>query len=61
MKRHVINTRDNNNEVNFHTSAHLQSLILNQADNAVIEMKYPEHFGWKFDETRYIAIVKTIV
>ena len=35
----------------------LQSLIFNQVDNAIIEMKNPEHFGWKFDGTRYIAIV----
>ena len=37
--------------------AHVQSLIFNQADNAVIEMKNPKHFRWKFDGTRYIAIV----
>ena len=37
--------------------AHLQSLIFNQADNGVIEMKNPEYFGWKFDGTHYIVIV----
>ena len=37
--------------------AHLQSLIFNQADNAITEIKNPEHFGWKFDGTRYVAIV----
>ena len=37
--------------------AHPQSLIFNQADKAVIEMKNPEHFGWKFDGTHYIATV----
>ena len=36
--------------------AHLQSLIFNQADKAVIEMKNLEHFGWKFHRTYYIAI-----
>ena len=30
----------------------LQSLIFNQADNAIIEMKNLELFGWKFDGTR---------
>ena len=37
--------------------AHLQSLIFNQADNATIEIITLEHFEWKFDGTRYIAIV----
>ena len=35
--------------------AHLQSLIFNQGNKAVIEMKNLEH--WKFDETYYKAIV----
>ena len=38
-----------------HTYIHY---IFNQADNAIIEMKNPEHFGWKFDGTHYIAIVR---
>ena len=37
--------------------AHLQSLIFYKAEKAVIEMKHPEHFGWKSDGTCYIAIV----
>ena len=37
--------------------AHLQSLIFNETNGAVIEMKNPEHFGWKFYETHYITIV----
>ena len=35
--------------------AHLQSLIFNHADNAITEIKNPEHFGRKFDGTRYVA------
>ena len=42
------------NMSNVQISSHL---YFNQADKAVIEMKNPEHFGWKFDGTRYIAIV----
>ena len=30
---------------------------IKSVDKAVIEMKNPEHFGWKFDVTRYIAMV----
>ena len=37
--------------------AHLQSLVFNEADNSVIEMRNSEHFRWMFDVTRYIAIV----
>ena len=32
--------------------------IFNQADNAIIEMKNPKHFGWMFNGTRYRAIVR---
>ena len=32
--------------------AHLQSLIFDQTDKAVIEMKHLEHFGSKFNRTR---------
>ena len=37
--------------------AHLQSLIFNEGDKAVIEIKNPEYFECKFDVTHYIAIV----
>ena len=32
------------------------SLIFNEADKAVIEMKNTGYFGWKFDGAHYIAI-----
>ena len=37
--------------------SHLQSLIFNEADKAVFEMTNPDHFRWKFDGNRFVAIV----
>ena len=37
--------------------ANLQSLMFNEADKAVIEMKNRKYFGWKFHGTHYIATV----
>ena len=39
---------------NVHIDSHF---TFNEADNAIIEMKNSEYFGWKFDENRHIAIV----
>ena len=36
--------------------AHIQSRIFNQTDKAVIKMKHPEHFGWKFGGTHDIVL-----
>ena len=39
---------------NVHIDSHF---TFKEADNTIIEMKNSEHFGWKFDENRHIAIV----
>ena len=41
--------------------AHLQSLVFNQEDNVVTEIKNPKHFGWKFNGTRLYRCLQTIL
>ena len=39
------------------SNEHICSHMFKQADNAIIEMKDPDHFRRKLDGPRYIAIV----